>query len=162
MSRVVIIMGSRSDLKWSERIEEILRNLGVDVVKRIASAHKTPERCLEIIRKYEEEGVVFITVAGRSNALGGFVDAQTTCPVITCPPYSDRFAGMDIYSSLRMPSGVAPLVVLEPEGAAIAAAKIMGIRDASVKKGVSSYQRETQARIEKDDLEVCGGECQGS
>ncbi|RMF99981.1 MAG: AIR carboxylase family protein [Nitrospirae bacterium] len=162
MSRVVIIMGSRSDLEWSEKIEAVLKKIGLDVIKRVASAHKTPERCLEIIKKYEEEGVVFITVAGRSNALGGFVDAQTRCPVITCPPYSDRFAGTDIYSSLRMPSGVAPLVVLEPEGAALAAAKIMGIRDGEIKRAVEEYQRKARERIMKDDLEVCGGECKGS
>ena len=45
--------------------------------------------------------------------------------MIACPPYSDRFAGADLYSSLRMPSGVAPAVVLEPAGAALLAAKIL-------------------------------------
>ncbi|GBE01818.1 N5-carboxyaminoimidazole ribonucleotide mutase [bacterium BMS3Bbin06] len=157
MGRVVIIMGSKADLEWSEMIEGVLKELGVEVIKRVSSAHKTPLRCIEIIREYEGEGVVFIAVAGRSNALGGFVDAQTDCPVITCPPYSDSFGGTDIYSSLRMPSSVAPLVILEPEGAAIAAAKILGIREESLKQGVAEYQRASKERIERDDREVSGG-----
>ena len=62
-----------------------------------------------------------------SNALSGFTDAQTYCPVIACPPYSDKFGGADLYSSIRMPSGVAPMTVLSPENTALAAAKILGI-----------------------------------
>ena len=27
-------------------------------------------------------------------------------PVIACPPYSEKFGGADIYSSLRVPSGI--------------------------------------------------------
>jgi len=65
-------------------------------------------------------------VAGRSNALSGFLDAQVTAPVIACPPASEAFGGMDILSSLRMPRGVAPLVVLEPENAALAACQDAG------------------------------------
>jgi len=136
MSMVIIIMGSKSDMKWSERIAGVLDRLGIDNVMRIASAHKVPLKCYELIKEYEAEGVVFITVAGRSNALSGFTDAQTFCPVIACPPYSNKFGGSDIYSSLRMPSGVAPLVVLEPENAAFAAAKIIGLSNQNVQDKV--------------------------
>ena len=159
MGIAVIIMGSRADLEWAERIESVLNEFRVDVVKRIASAHKTPERCMQIIREYENRNVVFITIAGRSNALGGFVDAQTTAPVITCPPYSDTFSGADIFSSLRMPSGVAPMVVLEPAGAALAAAKIIAMNDSSVKKAVVAYQEKARQKILQDDREVCSGKC---
>ena len=75
---------------------------------------------------------MFVTVAGRSNALSGFFDPQVTSPVIACPPPSDAFGGADLWSSLRMPSGVAPLVVLEPANAALAAAKILGLADPAV------------------------------
>jgi 5-(carboxyamino)imidazole ribonucleotide mutase/phosphoribosylaminoimidazole-succinocarboxamide synthase len=67
-------------------------------------------------------------------------------PVIACPPYSERFAGADIFSSLRMPSGVAPALVLEPEGAALLAAKILGRREA-----VRLYQEEQRRRLIADD-----------
>jgi len=157
VSKVVIIMGSKSDLRWSENIIAALDKLGVESVLRVASAHKVPLKCYELIKEYEKEGVVFITVAGRSNALSGFTDAQTYCPVIACPPYSDKFGGVDIYSSLRMPSGVAPMVVLEPEGAAIAAAKILGLTDKRIQEKVQEYQDMTRETLEKDNREVSLG-----
>ncbi len=157
LQKAVIIMGSKSDLRWSERIAAALEGLGVGAVLRIASAHKAPMRCYEIIKKYEKEDVVFITVAGRSNALSGFADAQTHCPVIACPPYSESFAGVDIFSSLRMPSAVAPLVVLDPEGAALAAAKILGHREPEIQERVKKYQAEAREHLERDDEEVSGG-----
>jgi len=154
MKRVIIIMGSRSDLEWSKRISTVLDQFGIDCVLRIASAHKVPLKCFELIKEYEKEDAVFITVAGRSNALSGFTDAQTHCPVIACPPYSDKFGGGDVYSSLRMPSGVAPLVVLEPANAAFAAAKIIGLSDPGVQAKVRDYQANLRAKLEKDDQEI--------
>jgi len=157
LGKAVIIMGSKGDLKWSERIAVALEALGVTAVLRIASAHKAPMRCYEVIKEYEKEDPVFITVAGRSNALSGFTDAQTHCPVIACPPYSDSFGGADIFSSLRMPSAVAPLVVLEPEGAALAAAKILGLKEPDLQERVKRYQADARERIERDDEEVKDG-----
>ncbi len=155
--KVVIIMGSKSDQPWSQKIAEALNKLGVESVMRVASAHKVPLKCYELIKEYEKEDVVFITVAGRSNALSGFTDAQTYCPVIACPPYGDKFAGADIYSSLRMPSGVAPMVVLEPDSAALAAAKILGLADKPIQGKVKEYQNLARETLEKDDQEVSRG-----
>ena len=62
------------------------------------------------------------------------VDANVTAPVIACPPYADRFGGADLYSSLRMPSGVAPAVVLEPSAAALLAAKILALADPALRE----------------------------
>lgn len=156
MRKVAILMGSKGDLEHCRKIRGALEAFGIGSVMRVASAHKTPERLLSLIRELEDEVELFITVAGRSNALSGMTDAQTTKPVIACPPYSDRFAGADIYSSLRMPSGVAPLVVLEPEGAALAAAKVIALYDPEVRKRVKAYQEEKRAEVEEADREVAG------
>jgi 5-(carboxyamino)imidazole ribonucleotide mutase len=157
MTKVIIIMGSKSDLEWSKKIALSLNKFGIESVLRIASAHKVPLKCYELIKEYEKENVVFITVAGRSNALSGFTDAQTHCPVIACPPYSDKYSGSDIYSSLRMPSGVAPMVVTETENAALAAAKILGLSDNKIQEKVISYQNATKEILEKDDKELQNG-----
>jgi len=82
MSRVIMIMGSKGDLEWSKRIAEALKRFGIESTLRVASAHKVPLKCYELIKEFEKENVVFITIAGRSNALSGFTDAQTYCPVI--------------------------------------------------------------------------------
>lgn len=153
-NKVVIIMGSKSDLSWAKKIADALEELGVTSVLRIASAHKVPLKCYSLIKEYEKEEVVFITIAGRSNALSGFTDAQTHCPVIACPPYGEKFSGADIYSSLRMPSGVAPLVVLEPDGAALAAAKILGLNNKNIQEKVKEYQNLARETLERDDQEA--------
>jgi 5-(carboxyamino)imidazole ribonucleotide mutase len=152
--KAVVLMGSERDLEFCREIARYLKTLELDYVFRVASAHKTPEKVLEILKEYERDKVVFITVAGRSNALSAFVDANTVKPVIACPPYSEKFGGADVYSSLRVPSGVGLVVTIEPEGAAIAAAKIFGVEDQELAKRVREYQLVKKREIEKADESV--------
>lgn len=147
-------MGSEKDLEFCREIAKFLKIFGIPYDFRVASAHKTPEKVMEILREYEKEKIVYITVAGRSNALSAFVDAHTSKPVIACPPYSEKFGGADIYSSLRVPSGIGSLVTVEAEGAAIAAAKILALTDENVKKQVVSYQLEKKKELERVDEKV--------
>ncbi len=153
-SKVIVMMGSERDLEFCREIALHLKALGLNYEFRVASAHKTPEKVLEILREYEKERVVYITVAGRSNALSAFVDANTTKPVVACPPYSEKFGGVDIYSSLRVPSGIGSVVTIEPEGAAIAAAKIFAIGDQELAKCVREYQLAEKKETEKADESI--------
>ena len=149
--KVIIIMGSERDLDFCNEIAKHLKSLGLEYLLRVGSAHKTPEKVLKIIKEYEKQKVVYVTVAGRSNALSPFVDANTTKPVIACPPYSEKYSGADIYSSLRVPSGVASVVTIEPEGAALAAAKMLAVHDEELEKRISDYQQSKKRDIEKAD-----------
>ena len=141
-------MGSERDLDFCREITKRLKVLGVNYELRVASAHKTPEKVLETLKEFKGEKIVYVTVAGRSNALSAFVDANTTKPVIACPPYSDKFGGADIYSSLRVPSGIGSVVTIEPEGAAIAVAKIFAVEDRELEKRVKEYQLKKQGETE--------------
>ena len=152
--KAVILMGSERDLEFCHEIAKHLKALRLDYVFRVASAHKTPEKVLEILKEFDKEKVVFITVAGKSNVLSAFVDANTVKPVIACPPYSEKFGGGDIYSSLRVPSGIGLVVTVEPEGAAIAAAKIFAVEDGELAKRVREYQLVKKREIEKADESV--------
>jgi 5-(carboxyamino)imidazole ribonucleotide mutase len=152
--KAIIVMGSERDLDFSRDIAKYLKLLNVNYAFRVASAHKTPDKVLEVIKEFETEKVVYITVAGRSNALSAFMDANSTKPVIACPPYSEKFGGADIYSSLRVPSGIGSVVTIEPEGAAIAAAKILGLEDAETQKAVSEYQLSKKKEVEKANESV--------
>jgi 5-(carboxyamino)imidazole ribonucleotide mutase len=109
---------------------------------------------LEIIKEFENEKVIFVTVAGRSNALSAFIDGNTSKPVIACPPYSDKFGGADIFSSLRVPSGIGSVVTIEPEGAAIATAKILALEDAELLVNVKGYQDSKRKDLEKANESV--------
>jgi 5-(carboxyamino)imidazole ribonucleotide mutase len=147
--KAIVIMGSERDLNFSREITKYLKLLGVSYEFRVASAHKTPEKVLEIIKEFENQSVVFVTVAGRSNALSAFIDGNTSKPVIACPPYSEKFGGADIYSSLRVPSGIGSVVTIEPEGAAIGTAKILGLEDKEVLAKVRDYQDAKKKELEK-------------
>jgi 5-(carboxyamino)imidazole ribonucleotide mutase len=149
--KVVILMGSERDLEFCREIAKYLKGLGVEYQFRVASAHKTPQKVLEILEDFEKDKIVYITVAGRSNALSPSVDANTAKPVIACPPYSEKFGGADVYSSLRIPSGVASLLTIEPEGAALAAAKIFALEDRELEKSIREHQNAKKKEIEKAD-----------
>jgi len=153
---VPILMGSRSDLKHAQAAATALSSLGIASEIRVASAHKTPARLLALLEQYEADprSKVYITIAGRSNALSGMVDAQVSAPVIACPPLSESFGGADIYSSLRMPSGVAPAVILDPEGAALFAAKILALADPTIRQRITALQKQNAERLIADDGEL--------
>lgn len=153
-AKVVVLMGSERDAEFCRETAKYLKEFGLDYVFRVASAHKTPEKVLDILKEYEKERVVYVTVAGRSNALSAFVDANTVKPVIACPPYSEKFGGVDVFSSLRVPSGIGSVVTIEPEAAAIAAAKILAVEDKELEKRVREYQQAKKEEIEKADGSV--------
>jgi 5-(carboxyamino)imidazole ribonucleotide mutase len=150
---VVILMGSKSDEAHCQKIAEAAKSFGLDVTLHVGSAHKTPKYVLDHLSRYERDPrpKVYVTVAGRSNALSGFTDGSVKAPVIACPPASEAFGGADIFSSLRMPSGIAPALVLDPAGAALLAAKILGLTDPAVAERVVNYQKAQMENIIADD-----------
>ena len=154
-AQVIIIMGSKGDLPHAQAIVKTLKALEVSYQMRVCSAHKATRRLFEILQSYEQQGpLVYITIAGRSNALSAVVDANTRYPVIACPPYGERFAGMDILSSLRLPSGIASPTILEPEGAALLAAKMLALSDAQLMQRLISYKERFAAELARADEEV--------
>jgi len=156
VKRVVVILGSEHDYAFAAPIRSFLDRFGVSCDFRVASAHRDSERLIRMIEDYEkrDDTIVYITVAGLSNALSGFVDFKTRHPVIACPPQSEEFWRIDVFSSLRMPKGVAPLMICDPENAALAAVKILGESDAKLADQVIEYQTELRLRSEKADLKV--------
>jgi len=154
--KVVLIMGSSKDEEFSRSICAMLKKFGFSYEIRVCSAHKAASKLLKMIGDYEKSGdrIVYITVAGRSNALSGLVDANTRYPVIACPPPSEKFGLVDLFSSLRMPSGVAPLVVLEPENAVFAVAKIFALSNPEINVKILNYHQLAEKKIEMDDDKI--------
>ena len=126
--KVVLILGSESDAAWAERISAPLRERGIPLEQHVASAHKQPRRVLEILdANAGEKQLVYVTIAGRSNALSGFVAANSTFPTIACPPFQDKLDMLvNIHSTLQMPSKTPVLTVLDPDNCAEAVARILG------------------------------------
>jgi 5-(carboxyamino)imidazole ribonucleotide mutase len=72
--------------------------------------------------------IVFITIAGRSNALSGVVACNTEYPVLACPPFKDKIdMFININSTLQCPSNTPVLAVLEPENVAISCKRILSL-----------------------------------
>lgn len=127
--KAVLILGSSSDEGHAARITEKLDTYGIPWDRHVASAHKEPERVLEILRSYEnEKSLVYVTIAGRSNALSGFVAANSPFPTLACPPFKDRIDMMvNIHSTLQMPSRTPVLTVLDPGNCALAVKRILSL-----------------------------------
>lgn len=150
---VVILMGSQADRKQADAVAEAARPMGMDVKMHIGSAHKTATHVLNLLKMYESDPrpKVYVTIAGRSNALSGFTDGAVISPVIACPPIPEKFGGADIFSSLSMPSGIAPAVVLDPANAALLAAKIFALSDPDIREAVKEFQDSARQKILDDD-----------
>lgn len=123
--KAIIIMGSTSDQEWAKKITNKLDELKIEHVEHVASAHKQAHEALDILEKYKNEAVIYITIAGRSNALSGFVAGNSTKPVIACPPFKDKEDMIiNIHSTLQMPSNVPVMTILEPGNVALAVKRI--------------------------------------
>ena len=128
--KAIIIMGSESDKDFVQKITTKLNELKIEFEEHIASAHKQPKEVLAIIEKNNEsdDKLCYITVAGRSNALSGFVAANTQQPVIACPPFKDKHDYLiNIHSTLQMPSKVPVMTVIDPGNAALAVQRILDL-----------------------------------
>ena len=127
--KTVIIMGSTSDEPHAKKITDKLDEYGITWVQHAASAHKQPLKVLDILTANKEENnIVYITIAGRSNALSGFVAANCEFPTIGCPPFADKTDMLvNIHSTLQMPSNTPVLAVLDPGNCALAVKRIFGV-----------------------------------
>lgn len=154
--KVVLVMGSKSDLDFATSIGHVLEDYNVNYEYRIASAHRTPEHLFKLLKEYEhsEGNIVYITIAGLSDALSSIVTNFTRYPVIACPPDFERYGWPKIFSSAATPKGIPVLLVLKPENAALAAAKILALSNPILCKKIGQYRKKRQEEVIKFDEEV--------
>lgn len=108
MEQVAVIMGSTSDWKTMKHSCEILEELGIPYIKKVVSAHRTPDLMFSFAENAREKGLkVIIAGAGGAAHLPGMVAAKTTLPVIGVPVQSRTLNGLDsLLSIVQMPGGV--------------------------------------------------------
>nr|XP_033800465.1 multifunctional protein ADE2 isoform X5 [Geotrypetes seraphini] len=154
--RVVVLMGSISDLLHCEKIKKSCTNYGIPCELRVTSAHKGPDETLRIKSEYEGDGIptVFVAVAGRSNGLGPVLSGNTAYPVVNCPPLTADWGAQDVWSSLRMPSGLGCSTVLSPEAAAQFAAQIFGLSNHLVWSKLRSSTLNTWISLKQADKKL--------
>ena len=127
--KAILIMGSTSDEHHAKKITDKLDEYGISWEQHAASAHKQPLKVLEILNdNKDKENIVYITIAGRSNALSGFVAANSNFPTLGCPPFSDKADMLvNIHSTLQMPNNTPVLTVIDPGNCALAVKRIFGV-----------------------------------
>jgi len=143
--KIVVLMGSPRDLPFASKIKSFLKkeDIKVTCVYNVASAHRTPEKLLNDLKENEKSGdsIVYITVAGLSDALSGVVAGYTRYPVIACPPDSDTHGAAKLFSSTAMPKGIPVAYVEKPENAALVAARVFALSNADIQKSLEKFKQ---------------------
>lgn len=152
MSKVGIIMGSKSDYPIMKEAENILKDFEIDYEIDIVSAHRTPEKMMEYSKNAHKNGIsVIIAGAGGAAHLPGMVASNTPLPVIGVPVKSrNSIDGWDsILSILQMPGGVpvATVALNGSKNAGILAAQIIGSFDSVISEKVKNYKKDLEDSV---------------
>jgi 5-(carboxyamino)imidazole ribonucleotide mutase len=145
----VIVAGSDSDKNHIEKLVSALRMYEIPHEVRICSAHKSPGRLLELIAEYEGQGaLVWVAVAGGTDALSGTLAFHADQPVLSCPP-----DGLN-QSCLTNPPGSSNATILSPGNAARFVAQVFSNANPRIKELLASSRTEKIRQLETKDAEI--------
>ena len=152
MSKVGVIMGSKSDLPVMQDAIDILKELNIEVEVDIVSAHRTPEKLFDYGKHAHTRGFsVIIAGAGGAAHLPGMIASLSPLPVIGVPvKSSNSIDGWDsVLSILQMPGGVpvATVALNGAKNAGILAAQIIGSSDQAVLNKIIEYKEGLKAKV---------------
>ncbi len=152
---VLILMGSDSDAPVMQGAVDVLRELQIPCTMTVASAHRSPERVMRLVREAPGQGVkVFVVGAGAAAHLAGVVAAHTTLPVIGVPIDSSALKGLDaLLSTVQMPPGVpvATVSIGRPgaTNAGVLAAQILALGDPALAARLNQYKVRLAQKVEQ-------------
>jgi phosphoribosylaminoimidazole carboxylase PurE protein len=151
--KVLILMGSDSDLQVMEEASKVLEQFSIPYEMTVSSAHRTPERTLKLVRNAEKNGVeVIIAGAGAAAHLAGVIASHTVLPVIGVPIDSSPLKGIDaLYSTVQMPPGI-PVATMAigkagAKNAALFAAQVLGIKDPIIASSLRDHRKRMAAEV---------------
>ncbi len=151
--QVLIIMGSDSDLPVMAEASKILDAFEIPYEMTVASAHRSPNRVLDLSSGAEKRGIeVIIAAAGAAAHLAGVVASHTILPVIGVPINSSPLQGFDsLLSTVQMPPGV-PVATMAvgkagAKNSALLSAQIIGRKDGRIAKKLRQYKKRMAAEV---------------
>jgi len=157
---VLILMGSASDWKHLRGAVGVLEDLGVTFAVHVSSAHRTPERTVELVRSAETGGCrVFICAAGMAAHLAGVVAAHSIRPVLGVPLPGGVLDGVDaLLSTVQMPGGIpVATFAVGPAGArnaAFFAAQIISSERPELRRALEEARRAGAEKVVVADREI--------
>ena len=152
---VLILMCSDSDAPIMQGAVDVLRELQVPCEMTVASAHRSPERVMRLVRDAPGRGVkTFVVGAGAAAHLAGVVAAHTTLPVIGVPIDSSALKGLDaLLSTVQMPPGVpvATVSIGKPgaTNAGVLAAQVLALTDTALADRLREYKKKLAEKVEQ-------------
>ena len=151
--KVAVLMGSDSDWPILKPAVELLKQFGIHTVVKVASAHRTPSNVRDFVMEadHNKAFAAFIVAAGAAAHLAGVVASYTIKPVIGIPVNATPLNGMDaLLSTVQMPSGVpvASMAINGAKNAAIFAAEILAVYDASIAEALMDYREKMVLEVE--------------
>jgi len=140
MTKVSIIIGSKSDTELGEKAAQILEEFNVPHELNVISAHRNPQKLTHHIKHSYAD--LYICIAGLAASLPGAVAAQTIKPVIGVPK-DVKLGGLDsLLSIVQMPTGV-PVATVAIDGArnaALLAVEILALNDKELERRLHEYR----------------------
>jgi 5-(carboxyamino)imidazole ribonucleotide mutase len=156
--RVLIVLGSETDLPVARAATDILDRFGITHELRISSAHRAPDATIALARGARDRGVqVIIAAAGLAAHLPGVMAAATTLPVIGVPVAGGPLAGADaLHAIVQMPKGVPVATVGIGNGAnaALLAAAILATADPLLADALADYRDSLALDVADADARV--------
>ena len=155
--KIMIVLGSGSDIAIAEKAMDILDKLEIPYSLKIASAHRTPNLVREIVKQGTDAGIeVFIGIAGLAAHLPGSIAAHTPRPVIGVP-VDVKTGGMDALESIVQmpyPSPIATVGIDRSDNAAILAAQFIGLYDEEIRQRVINLRKEYAQKVKNSNEEI--------
>ena len=158
--KVLIVMGSDSDLPVMEEAAKALAEFGIAHGTHVASAHRTPEKAAKLAAEAKGKGVkVLIAGAGYAAHLAGALAANTTLPVIGVPLEASSLKGIDaLLSTVQMPAGMPVATVAigkaGARNAGILAAEILALSDDALAKKLADFRKKMADKVEEADKKL--------
>ena len=144
-------MGSTSDLEVMNGAINTLEEFGVEVEKRVISAHRTPDLMCEFAKNARANGVsVIIAGAGGAAHVAGVIAGMTTVPVIGVPIMTKALGGMDsLLSIVQMPAGipVATMAIGGAKNAALLAIEILSLQSEELHSRLLEFRAKQTQKV---------------
>jgi 5-(carboxyamino)imidazole ribonucleotide mutase len=153
MTKISIIMGSKSDFTTMKHTCDMLDKFDIAYETKVVSAHRTPKRLYDFCASAEKKGIkVIIAGAGGAAHLPGMTAAMTFLPVLGVPVESRTLKGLDsLLSIVQMPAGipVGTLAIGEAgaKNAALLAVAILALSDEKLAKKLAKFRDEQTASV---------------
>ncbi len=156
--RVLIVLGSDSDLPVMAAACSTFDEFGVPYSLRILSAHRVPHELATVATAAKDDNYqVIIAAAGMAAHLPGTIAAHTTLPVIGVPLQSKVLDGQDaLYSIVQMPPGVpvACVGINAAKNAALLALQILAASDSDLSDALIRYKQTMAETVLNKDKKV--------